>query len=286
MSSQALIKQSPQALSFGEMQSIGKVFVKSGFFADTRDEAQAIVKIMAGAEMGFSPFASMSGLYIVKGKVSIGANLMAAKIKASGKYDFRLKQGHPTEDECSITFYERRGDKWEEIGVSTFTRKDAQKAGTQNMDKFGRNMLYSRAISNGCKWFCPDVFTTPIYTPEEMGADVDGEGDVPPSTQPQIAHRVETAGEVIDVDAHGEVVHEEPKPVKVESAKPQSAGGREIVALQKTLKIDDQDLLNLINQDCGLDATSLVEAVDGISVEEQKILKDKLRAQLSKGAKS
>ncbi len=28
-------------------------------------------------------------------------------------------------------------------------------------------MLFARAISNGCKWFTPDVFGGPIYVPEE-----------------------------------------------------------------------------------------------------------------------
>jgi hypothetical protein len=29
-------------------------------------------------------------------------------------------------------------------------------------------MLFARAISNGVKWFCPDVFAGPVYVPEEM----------------------------------------------------------------------------------------------------------------------
>jgi hypothetical protein len=29
-------------------------------------------------------------------------------------------------------------------------------------------MLFARAISNGVKWYCPDVFSGPVYVPEEM----------------------------------------------------------------------------------------------------------------------
>lgn len=29
-------------------------------------------------------------------------------------------------------------------------------------------MLFARAISNGVKWYCPDVFAGPVYVPEEM----------------------------------------------------------------------------------------------------------------------
>ena len=65
-----------------------------------------------------------------------------------------------------------------EIGRSRFDKADATKAGTQNVDKFARNMLFARAISNGVKWYCPDVFSTAVYTPEELGIQVDGEGEI------------------------------------------------------------------------------------------------------------
>ena len=29
-------------------------------------------------------------------------------------------------------------------------------------------MLFARAISNGQKWFCPDIFQISVYVPEEM----------------------------------------------------------------------------------------------------------------------
>ncbi|NBO17384.1 MAG: hypothetical protein EBV07_00610 [Proteobacteria bacterium] len=54
------------------------------------------------------------------------------------------------------------------IGNSTFTIEDAKKAGTKNTDKFPRNMLFARAMSNGVKWYTPDVFAGPVYVPEEM----------------------------------------------------------------------------------------------------------------------
>lgn len=177
--STALAIQQPQGItSLKDLQEISNVFVKSGFFADTKDAAQAMVKIMAGQEYGFPAFQSMTGIHIIKGKPSLSANLMAAAIKRSGRYSFRVAKGHPTETECSITFLELIGDKWEEIGTSTFTKQDATKAGTQNMDKFPRNMLYARALSNGVKWYCPDVFNSPVYVPEELGATVNGDGEV------------------------------------------------------------------------------------------------------------
>lgn len=162
----------PAADSISDLRQLGQVFAKSGFFSDVREEAQAIVKIMAGGELGFPPITSMTGIYIVKGKVSLSANLMAARVKSSGKYDFRVKEMSATK--CAIEFFQNG----ESIGVSDFTIEDAKKAGTQNIDKFPRNMLYARAMSNGCKWFCPDIFAGGIYTPEELGAPVNEDGEV------------------------------------------------------------------------------------------------------------
>ena len=154
-----LIKQ----MSFAEMKEIGTVFAESGMFADAKAAAQAIVKIHAGQEIGIPPFAAMSGIHIIQGKPAIGAGLMASCVKASGKYDYKVVES--TEKICSIDFYQAK----EKLGNSTFTDADAKKAQTKNMDKYPKNMLFARALSNGVKWFTPDVFSGPVYTPEELG---------------------------------------------------------------------------------------------------------------------
>jgi hypothetical protein len=33
-------------------------------------------------------------------------------------------------------------------------------------------MLFGRALTNAYRWYAPDVFSQPLYTPEELGADV------------------------------------------------------------------------------------------------------------------
>jgi len=149
-------------------------FVKSGLFNDTRDVSQAVVKILAGRELGFTPFVSMNGIYIIAGKTILSANLMASAVKRSGRFDYRIVAIN--NDECRIKFYERVDGTLQEIGESVFTRQDAIKAGTKNLEKFPRNMLFARAMSNGVRWFCPDVFNTPVYTPEEFDIEVDENG--------------------------------------------------------------------------------------------------------------
>jgi hypothetical protein len=145
-----------------DMMNISKAFYESGMFTDIKSAAQAMVKISAGAEMGIPPFAAMSGIHIIQGKPTIGAGLMAANVKASNKYDYKVVE--QSEKVCSIDFYKGK----ELLGNSTFTIEDAKKAGTKNLDKFPKNMLFARAISNGVKFYTPDVFSGPVYTPEEF----------------------------------------------------------------------------------------------------------------------
>jgi hypothetical protein len=156
-----------------DMQKLSQVLAASGFFEDAKSAAQCFVKVLAGVELGFPAFASMTGIHIVKGKPSIGANLMAAKVKSSEKYDYKVKT--LTGDLCEIEFFENK----ELLGISSFSKIDATDAGTQNMTKFARNMLFARAMSNGVRFYCPDVFFgASVYTPEELGVEVDDQGDV------------------------------------------------------------------------------------------------------------
>lgn len=150
------------ALPLSEITALGKIFAESGLFTDVKSQSQAVVRILAGQEIGIPAFAAISGIHIIQGKPTIGAGLMASRVKGSGKYDYKVKEH--TDKICSIDFFQ--GEK--NIGNSTFTIEDAKKAGTKNLDKFPKNMLFARAISNGVKFFTPDIFAGPVYTPEEM----------------------------------------------------------------------------------------------------------------------
>lgn len=185
--------------SLQETVQLGEVLARSGFFADSKDAAQCVTKILAGRELGIGPVASMTGIYIVKGRVTLSANVMAAQIKRSGRYNYRVTR--MDDDGCSIDFYEQG----EPVGTSTFDKGDAQAAGLlggDNWKKFPRNMYFSRAMSNGAKWFCPDVFSGPVYTPDELqdvhtsvdtvtGEIVEPINVTPVSEAPHLLHRID-----------------------------------------------------------------------------------------------
>jgi hypothetical protein len=196
MSGQELIIQQQGALqpqlatNLTDVQRLGGILAASGYFSDAREMAQAAVKVMAGQELGIPPVAAMMGINIIKGKVALGGNLIASRIRAHG-YEYRHKQfdAHG----CVLTFWSKpdKEGKRELLGESSFTEEDAKSAGVygEMYKKYPRNMYFNRAISNGAKWYTPDVFGgAPVYTPEELGARVDSEGDViheKPQVQPE-----------------------------------------------------------------------------------------------------
>jgi hypothetical protein len=185
------MKNEITTMPVNDIMIMAKTFVDSGMFADTKQAAQAFVKIQAGQEIGLAPFASMSGINIILGKPTFGSGVIASCVKGSNKYDFKVKE--LSDKLCSIDFFEGK----ELIGNSTFTIEDAKKQSTKNLDKFPKNMLYARAISNGQKWFCPDVFQMSVYVPEEMPEpiteDVQHIEIIPVATDKQIEKLLTTA---------------------------------------------------------------------------------------------
>lgn len=182
-----------QVSTVDDLARISKAMAASGMFTDVRDAAQAMVKIQAGAELGLPPFASMSGVHVIKGKPVIGAGLMSSMIDAHPDYDFEVIE--QSDKVCSIKFFKNGKLR----GVSTFTIEQARNAGTQNIQKFPANMLYARAMSNGAKWYCPGVFAGPVYVPEEMEEetqDVPHE-DVKPEPKKKVAPSQETPPAVL-----------------------------------------------------------------------------------------
>src|SRR4051794_28167899 len=83
-----------------EDERLGTILADSRFFPDVTKMPQAVVKVLAGRELGFGPIASMVGVYMVKGRPSLSANLMAAAVQRTGVFRYRVKKH--TDSECEI----------------------------------------------------------------------------------------------------------------------------------------------------------------------------------------
>ncbi len=187
----ALVPSEPELQS---MMTVAKAMHESGCWPDVKSVAQAFVRVQAGREWGIPPFMAMSSVHIIQGKPTMAAHAIAAKIKGSGKYDFRVKE--LTATACALEFYQ--GGQL--VGTERFTIEDAKTANLTGKDiwrAYAKNMLFARAISNGAKFYCADIFGGAVYTPEEMGAPVTAEGEV-----------ISTPAEPVQVEAR--IVETEP----------------------------------------------------------------------------
>jgi hypothetical protein len=165
--------RTPQSVN--EIERLADHFAKSGLFGrGGQAQSEIVVKMIAGAENGFGPFASVQGIHVIQGRPEVGADLLARAVKESGKYDFRVRE--ISDERCKIEFLENG----ESIGVSEFSMADAQKAGLKKemYTKYPRNMLYARAMSNGVGWFCPDAVSTRMYVNGEIGGEVSAAPEV------------------------------------------------------------------------------------------------------------
>ena len=143
----------------------------SGLFAGT-NQAQLAVQLMAGLEAGFSPFASITGVFVINGKPGFGSNMLAQAIKRSGRYDYRVVQKNL--DGCKINILDLKSGQI--IGTEEFTRDMAERArlwGNRGpWTSYPEAMLFARCISSAVRTHCPDVLGGHIaYTPEEIGGD-------------------------------------------------------------------------------------------------------------------
>jgi len=178
--------------SVDDLTRLARVFAASGLFdrsgsADAQ-LARCAVQLMAGMEAGFTPFASITGIYVVNGRPGFSAQLLAQAIKRHPLYDYRVLE--KSARLCRIRFLAGA----EELGVETFTIEMASRAGLTKdggmFSKYPEAMLFARCLTAGMRTHCPDALGGhTAYTPEELGAggEIDEAGMVTVSVSEQPA---------------------------------------------------------------------------------------------------
>jgi hypothetical protein len=172
-----------QITSPDDLQRLARLFAASGLFGRSGNSealmAECAIRILAGMEAGFGPFASAGGVTVINGKPGFGANLLAQAIKRHPLYDYRVLE--KTDKICRIKFLAGK----EELGVETFSMEMAKRAGLLGKNgpwtQYPEAMLFARALSAGMRTHCPDALGgAPAYTPEELGAqgEIDENGVV------------------------------------------------------------------------------------------------------------
>lgn len=165
-------------------QTLAKTAFVSGLFSDTKSEAQALIKMLAGRELDIPPFQAMREINIINGKTAFSAAFIASRIREKGGDYQALKYA---DDGCVLRF--TRAGKVLEPDIE-FNMKHAEALGLASKDNYrkqARTMLFWRALTMGARMFFPDVFGGPAYTPDELKGgviDVTPADEAPPMIGP------------------------------------------------------------------------------------------------------
>lgn len=161
-----------QVQSVDDLARLARVFAASGLFGRNGNQetqvAECAIRLMAGMEAGFSPFASATGVHIINGKPAFSANLLAQAVRRHPFYDYRVLEKSGTT--CRIRFL----SGGETLGEETFTIEMAERAGllkNPTWRSYPEAMLFARALTAGMRAHCPDALNgAAAYTPEELGS--------------------------------------------------------------------------------------------------------------------
>ncbi|MEU4998276.1 recombinase RecT [Streptomyces sp. NPDC021622] len=141
-----------------------------------------------GRALGLDVVTTITTIHVIKGKPCQSADLMLGRTRSAG-HRVRIKSERTR---CEVRI--QRHDDPDDETVIEWTLDDAVIAGLctlrndrpysrdknnqpQPWEKFPRAMLRARAIAESVRIACPEVLHGAIYTPEELGAVVDQEGN-------------------------------------------------------------------------------------------------------------
>ncbi|KQR22911.1 hypothetical protein [Deinococcus sp. Leaf326] len=159
----ALAAQAMQLLDFGGM------LIKSGMLpSSVRTPESAVAIMVKGIELGLPAMAALNGITVIQGKPTVSPQLMLSLINRSGQLDnIEIDTGVQG---ATVTMKRR--------GRTPFTAKfgpvEAKAMGLDSKDNYRKQapvMYQWRAVAACARVVFPDVIDG-LYTPEELGADV------------------------------------------------------------------------------------------------------------------
>ena len=176
MSEKAIVPVTPQVWEI--IKNVAPVATASRMFGVT--EQQAAVVMLKGHELGLGLASAFEFIHVIDSKPSISPKGALALIHQSGElthleiHDLTDKDGVPTR--CKVTMKRKNGFEY----TTEYSMADAQRAGVvkdkSGWEKYPANMLRWRAVGYCADVVFPDVVGG-LYRPEELGAEVDAEGE-------------------------------------------------------------------------------------------------------------
>ncbi len=126
----------------------------------------AVATMIVARELGLAPLSSFPDLMIINGTVGMTSKLMLALVLKAGH---RLDVVEMTAEKAQVRALRKYDDKWEEVGLFTFTWEDAEKANLAPKDtyqSYPADMLMNKAIARATRFAFADVLRG--YVPDEM----------------------------------------------------------------------------------------------------------------------
>lgn len=167
----------PAPAEWRAMRDQAEVIARSGLAPRAVSSPDKILVIaLKGRELALPPMQALSHIHIVEGKPTLSAELMAALVQRAGH---KLRVLETTNTRCIVEGV--RADDPGHPSKVKFDLEDAKRAGVANKGpwkSYPAAMLRARAISALCRFQFADVLMGASYTPEELGADVNEDGEV------------------------------------------------------------------------------------------------------------
>lgn len=285
------------------MRQQAEALVKSSFLPkDVKTPEQAMAIILMGRELGIGIMQAFNSINVIAGKPTISPQLMLALINRTGHLEDMLISD---DGQCCAVTMRRKG---RQPHSEAFSMKDAalmktteyingEKKTISLSEKYNWRqqpavMRKWRAVAACARVVFPDVIMG-LYTPEELGAEVDSEGEVITLPDEEGAglvwpeNKKRVLGAVTPIDAEPEPV----KTVRLEGAQPtREPSGKlpslkgyagQITALANTLGWDEGYLRVEIGKACSVELFgSLADALPALSQADAKKMIQILRSEL------
>lgn len=226
----SLVRQStviaPRTLD--EVVTLSEKIAKSGLLPEAlRGKVpEVMMQIMAGAELGLAPMASLRSFHVIQGKPVMSADAMVAVVLGSGKCEYFRRV---SESDKEVTYATKR--RGEPERRCTWTMEMAKIAGLHQKDNwrlFQRAMLAGRSKSELARDVYPDVLAG-VYTADEIE-----------TTRP-----TSTAGDVIEASFVD--IPDEPAEALAMDTAPTIAELKRLAGVTKAMNLGD-DIKRKINE--------------------------------------
>jgi hypothetical protein len=163
---QVLSAQMDYARALAESNLLPKQYYKQ--------PANLLWAISYGQTLGVDPMTAVQSIHVISGKPTASADLIAGLVRRAG-HKLRISG----DDHKAVAQIIRADDpEFTFEAVWTIERAQAAKlTGKDTWKQFPAAMLKARAITEVARAACSEILQGTIYTPEEMGAVVDQDGN-------------------------------------------------------------------------------------------------------------